>query len=392
MYAPSARGGHAAYTHELLSALAAPDMTGDVSVGLVTSEDLEPQFDSGDYPIYRVLPVQRSREVLASKAYWVLSRVIHYLRREASFVRWARRARPAVIHLQETTPLLGELSVRALRRRGATVVCTVHNLHRHRYPTPWARRLVDMFDVRCWKACDALIAHTDGLAAALADHVRRARPIVCTVPHGLWSGGAPASLEAEHVAARIRNRRLVFFGTLRPNKGLDVLLEAMVSLPRYSLSIVGQPVDRSYLETKVRPLVQRLLDLGIAVTLSERFVPADEVASELAGASAVVLPYRGFESQSGVLFLAAAHGVPVVVTPTGGLGETVSAHGLGTVANGHDAEAVTAAIRALDSLDTEAFVRAVRRLAEESSWQAVARQTVAVYEQAAGRRESSCGG
>ncbi len=63
------------------------------------------------------------------------------------------------------------------------------------------------------------------------------------------------------------------------------------------------------------------------VTVEPRWVPDSEIAGLVAAARAVVLPYRE-ASQSGVLPIALALGVPVVATDVGGLAEQMGGGGL----------------------------------------------------------------
>src|SRR3954466_12716786 len=91
MYTPSSDGGHARYSWELLTALA--QHPHGYRFELMTSHDLEPQFDSELYRIHRLLPVLEHRNSFRTRAGWVMSRITHYSRREFAFLRWLK-ARP----------------------------------------------------------------------------------------------------------------------------------------------------------------------------------------------------------------------------------------------------------------------------------------------------------
>lgn len=122
----------------------------------------------------------------------------------------------------------------------------------------------------------------------------------------------------------------LFFGFVRPYKGLDLLLDAMTVVaarrPGAVLLVVGEfwePVGK----TRARI---RQLKLEDAVRVVDRYVGNEEVGVYFAACDAVVLPYRS-ATQSGVPQMAAALGRPAVVTDVGGLAENVKRTGLGRV-------------------------------------------------------------
>src|SRR5689334_1661355 len=96
----------AQYTWELLHALAAHPR--GYRFELVSSEDMDPQFASDEYPAHPILPALRHRSTFRTRFGWVANRLTHYARREGRFLRWLR-TRPDVVgvHLQEWTPWLG---------------------------------------------------------------------------------------------------------------------------------------------------------------------------------------------------------------------------------------------------------------------------------------------
>ena len=122
---------------------------------------------------------------------------------------------------------------------------------------------------------------------------------------------------------RLTLKRLLFFGEIRRNKGLDLLLRAMGRLPAgYSLTIAGEPRERDYFREEILPLVAEARRRGAVIDLRDRFTPEAEVPALFAGHSAVVLPYTPkFVAQSGVVFMALAHDTPVVASEAGGLRE-----------------------------------------------------------------------
>jgi glycosyltransferase involved in cell wall biosynthesis len=125
---------------------------------------------------------------------------------------------------------------------------------------------------------------------------------------GTQSSGVPASC------------RLLFFGIVRPYKGLDVLLRAMARGPdQVTLTVAGEFWGKA--EAATRTLIEEL-GLTARVTLRPGYVPADEIPARFGAADALVLPYRSATSSQNA-WLAFEYGKPVVVTRAGTLADAV---------------------------------------------------------------------
>jgi glycosyltransferase involved in cell wall biosynthesis len=113
--------------------------------------------------------------------------------------------------------------------------------------------------------------------------------------------------------------RLLFFGIVRPYKGLDVLLRALAQAPaEVTLTVAGEFwADTTEMDNLIA-------ELGLAdrVTLRPGYVPADEIPALFGAADALVMPYREATASQNAL-LAFSHGVPVITTTAGALAEPV---------------------------------------------------------------------
>ncbi len=374
MYVPTASGGHARYAAELLSALAS--VSAPHGVSLVTSRDLAPEFRNGAYDIHDVLPAMEGARPFTSVAHWAASRVLHYRRREKQFENWVLNRKDVdIVHFQECCPLFAPTCFKHLRRAGRRVFFTVHNIHDHSKRGVVADRSVQWLWKTAWSECDGLFVHTVGLRDQLSAFLGQSHPRIHVVQHGIWT---VEPIEAPiDVVERQSMRTLLAFGVIRRNKGIHVLVDAMTRLPDYRATIVGGANDVGY----VHDLQQKVANLPSAsVEMRVRHIPPPEMASLFAGASAVVLPYTDFSSQSGVLHDALAFGVPVVVTNVGALGETVLAMGIGEIAMPGDSNSLADAIERLhEPARYSAAVEAVTRCRLERSWETAARDTLNGY-------------
>ena len=380
MYTPSASGGHARYAHQVLSALSEQDRD-DVQVSLITSRDLDPKYRTSLYPIYDILPPLLPRSAFRSTLVWGYSRVMHYRRRERTFLRWIEDHDDSCegIHFHEYTMWLAPRHFRWLKARGKRLFCTIHNIYPHGY-TPGKIRGAESLLI-CWRRiafrlCDALFVHSEILQRQLAEFLGPGHPPIFVTPHGVWKF-ADDNLTVTSPEERLRRRQLLFFGVIRPNKGLHVLLDAMEDLVDCTLTVAGQPQDVRYLE-QIRAMVRR--SPSGRIELVDRFVEDDEMIRLFDQSSLVVLPYTSFTAQSGVLHDALAHGLPVVATDVGALGESVRSWDIGQVVPPNDAAALAAAIRRM--LTPDRYVRAsgaVSRASKDLSWNRVAEVLIEAY-------------
>ncbi|MFM1730715.1 glycosyltransferase [Prescottella soli] len=106
--------------------------------------------------------------------------------------------------------------------------------------------------------------------------------------------------------------RLLYFGLIRPYKGIEDLLPAFSALRSETLTlrIVGKPQDE-----KLAADILAACDQSASVTCKLAFVPDAELAAEIASASLVVLPYREMHN-SGAAILALSMDRPVLVPAT----------------------------------------------------------------------------
>ena len=107
---------------------------------------------------------------------------------------------------------------------------------------------------------------------------------------------------------------LLYFGIIRPFKGVEDLVRAYEGIPddqadRFWLTVVGETWEGHTLPTELIAASPR----RDRITVVNRYVQDDEVDGFFRGADVVVLPYHR-SSMSGPLHVAMNYGLPVVVT------------------------------------------------------------------------------
>jgi glycosyltransferase involved in cell wall biosynthesis len=279
-------------------------------------------------------------------------------------------ARADVVHFQWLA--VQQLDAHLLPRRSAPagarrpLVLTAHDIL-PREPWPGQRRA----QLALYERFDAVVVHSEhGRARLRALGVPDAR--VHVIPHGVlrpWEGAPerPLPPELPHAPGPV----VLFFGLLRPYKGIDVLLEAWRGVEGAELWIVGMPrMDVTRLRASSPPGVRWLT----------RFVDDGELHALLRRADVLVLPYREIE-QSGVAFAGLGAGVPLLLSDAGGFPE-LAASAAARVFPAGSASALREALRELlDDADARAHMAAAGTAAAgaELSWESIARRTLALY-------------
>ncbi len=184
---------------------------------------------------------------------------------------------------------------------------------------------VDPWLARLGLCCgERFITHSEEEKRRLLGLFPRADVTVMSMPlFDLWEGEATSHESArERLNLPLDVPVILFFGMIRPYKGLDDLLVALpkvlARLPRLKLVIAGEfwGEKEGYL--------QQVEDLGVrdSVVLDNRYIPDEEVNYYFKAADAVVLPYRRVTG-SAVARLAFGQGCPVIASSVGDLEEII---------------------------------------------------------------------
>jgi glycosyltransferase involved in cell wall biosynthesis len=228
----------------------------------------------------------------------------------------------------------------------------------------WPRTPRDEEMRRALRRVDAFFAHGP---ATRADALAHGFP--CS---RLRRGRSPIEPLAVKSRRGLPRPRLVFAGRLHPEKGPDLLLEA--------LALMRNPPPTFLLGSGPSAAALRRMAAELGLDSVVRFAGwRSPVGPWLGGASACVVPSR-HEAWSQTAVTAMAHGVPVVGTDVEGLPQTL-AERRGLIVPPGDPEALANAIGALLAGRTGVDLEAARRYAASFSIERVAAYYAHAYAQ-----------
>ena len=174
------------------------------------------------------------------------------------------------------------------------------------------------------------------------------------------------------VDRRDDGRTALVLGLIRPYKGTEDAVEAVLGVEGARLLVAGDP---------------RVPLAGLQQTAGDRaewrlgFLPEPELRRALSDATVALFPYRAEIDVSGALLQALGAGLPAIVYDIGGLGEVVGRFGAGAVVEPGDVGGMALALQTL--LEDPDVLAAARRGAErardELTWDASAAAHLDLY-------------
>lgn len=186
--------------------------------------------------------------------------------------------------------------------------------------------------------------------------------------------------------------QILYVGFINFNKGLDILLQAMLQVVRHrpeaKLVLVGGSIYRNT-QLQEQRLRQMVHDLGLdsRVEFTGPKLPT-EVSQYMRESAVLVLPSR-LEAFGSVIVEALACGTPVIATRSGGPEDIINEK-VGLLVPKEDPEALASAIIQVLERRDEYDAQALRDYTLKNfSWQGIARQTVDIYKEAMNRFQVS---
>jgi glycosyltransferase involved in cell wall biosynthesis len=292
-------------------------------------------------------------------------------------LRLLLRERPEVVVLQWwTATVIHTYVVLALFARllGARIVIEFHEvLDPGEAGLPPVRLYVGLLAPALMRMASAFVIHSDHDRALLETRYGiQGRPVM-KIHHGPYDHHQVDSQTQVRRSAPAPACNLLFFGVIRPYKGLEDLIRAFDMIPadqidRFWLTIVGETWEGWTLPSE---LITRSRYYS-RISFVNRYVPDHEVAGYFAGADAVVLPYLR-SSASGPLHIAMSQGLPAVVTRVGGLVEAVQDYEGAVLIPPSDP------VRLRDALFAAEAMRG-RKFADPHSWQRTAERYAELFD------------
>jgi glycosyltransferase involved in cell wall biosynthesis len=357
--------------------------------------------DEIDSPEMHTTPKLNFLDLVGSKAPASLaSKVSRMLVYYARLIRYAAIAEPRVFHILWNNKF--ELFDRTLlmlyyKLLGKKIVLTAHNVNAGKRDSNDS--LLNRSTLRAqYLLADHVFVHTEKMKSELLRDFGVDEGTVSVIPFGINNSVPHTDLGPREAKQRLGirgdERTILFFGAIRPYKGLEYLVDAFQQLaathPEYRLIIAGEPRKEA---EQYSDEIQRTINGHVSrgqVLQKFQYIPDEETELYFKAADVLALPYTHV-FQSGVLFLGYSFGLPVVGAEVGSLTEEIIEGRTGFLCKACDSIDLAKAIEKY--FESDLFKNLDNRRQEiedyanaKHSWDIVGKITREVYAQLLGGR------
>lgn len=240
-----------------------------------------------------------------------------------------------IAHIQYWSPAFLPIIfavLQKIKKRSIKAIITWHNPSPHEnFP------LLRLAEKKLLSMCDSVICHTEAGAQIL--NSTAPNKSVNVIHHGCEASNVSVPSQKDYEVCNLSDgyNYVLYFGNIRPYKGVDMLLDAWERLPSLhsktkliiagrlwenKKSILSKLTHRASGTTSYSDLIKHKSSKQQDSVITDfQFIPQDKLLSYIHVSKLAVFPYLSFESQSGAASLAAGHGLPIIATSVGGLKE-----------------------------------------------------------------------
>ena len=231
------------------------------------------------------------------------------------------------------------------------------------------------------------MVHTTEHKQKLIDRYDTPNEKIEIIPHGIGKGSTVTNNQIREIKEKynLKNGKIItFFGSIRPNKGVEYLILAFSEVIKKKNNLIlliagsAPKIWSEYLNSlKNLSITLNIADyIRFTGFIDDRNIPAILQTSEI-----VVLPYIQI-TQSGVLHREVIpYAKPVVISDVGGIAETVKKYHIGVVVPPKDVISLENAI--LEILNNckkcNKYIENQKRVRKQYSWIKIARIHVKIY-------------
>ena len=271
-------------------------------------------------------------------------------------------------------PCLGTI-LRLINKKQTKVICIADNI------IPHEKRPGDKLFTRYFvKSCDAFVTMSKSVLSDL-QKIAPSKPAKLTV-HPLYDQFGPQlpqDIAREKLGLNRQEKIVLFFGFIRPYKGLDLLLAAIreprIQSMQVKLLIAGEFYEN---EDRYHQLIHEY-QLNDRVILHTHFIPDHEAGIYLSAADVVVQPYKT-ATQSGVTPLAYHFEKPMIVTNVGGLPEMVPHKKAGLVCEPNSID-IARSIETFYQIGTSHFTPGIQEEKKKYEWSTMIETLFALHKE-----------
>lgn len=309
-----------------------------------------------------------------NKLVWLINRVyvttFNAILRLINIVKY----KPDIVNINQIIPVIDQFFISMIKKKSVLVI-TVHDVIPPIKSPYWTKRSLK----RVYDIADYLIVHSKENKELLIKQFGINKEKIEVIEHGVEADNTEISKKECRQLLKLPYNKFVvlFFGTIRESKGLDLLIEAMEGLDESILLIAGSmPFGENFVKYSNLLKKYNVESVTHIEYIEDSMVPVYFKAADL-----VVLPYKEFFSQSGVLMQAVTYKKPVVVTDVSAFRAFIEKYNVGEIVPPKNVVKLKEAIKKLylhrDVL--ERYERNMVKAYQDLNWDEVCKRHVEFY-------------
>ncbi len=265
-------------------------------------------------------------------------------------------------------------TIAKLLKRSITILALTDNV------IPHEKRIGDhSFTRYFFRHCDGFIGMSEKVLNDLNTFTHN--PNKALVHHPLYENYPPPidQLHAREILGLPKEEKIIlFFGLIRPYKGLDILLEAIsrdeLKGKAFKILIAGEFYEnkKKYFEIIEKHRIQN------KIILKTFFIPDDEVNLYFSACDTIIQPYKS-ATNSGVSMMSYFYEKPIISTNVGGLKEIIKEEQTGWLCNPDPESIAKTILKFLNTTNLEEMRQNIHLFKKEFSWNSFVKKIIDLF-------------
>lgn len=365
--------GLSSYTSKLCEAICE---SGNYEIDYLTIQNNK--YLTSACPRIRVVPKLKTYNKRKKKSLlWLLNRIYVSLFNIRQRGNLCKNNRYDVVSIQETIPIFDQFFIKNFCKKNKNVVYTVHDVVPPIKSLFWSKKSLK----KVYSSVDKLIVHTEGNKKQLMDFFGIQEEKICVINHGTDEkyNKLQKSQCKRVLGLNVNKVVILFYGMIRDQKGLDILIESMNGIDNVQLFVAGAlPFGETFKEYDTL-----ICKNSIDVFKMVHFIPEEETDIIFNSCDLVCLPYKYFYSQSGVFMKAIKYRKPIIASDVSSFRDYFKKYNIGAICKPNNVSdlrnKIWLTIKLLKS-NPSFFYKELDRAAKENSWAISAHKYILAFE------------
>lgn len=307
---------------------------------------------------------------LPKGVFWIINRIFVVLQNLFLRHRIINKYNIDVLNIQFTVPVFDRLFIKLLKKR-VKIVLTVHDVIPPVKSFYWSNKsLKSIYD-----SCHLLIVHSNENKKQLEEMFSIPSWKIKVIHHGVDTTFNRLDRDLCLKKLNIPNddcRNMLFFGGIREQKGLDVLIRAINNIQTECRLIIAgaMPYGESF------DKYEKLIEKQNRFIKRIEFIAPEDLDYYFGAADVVVNPYKYFYSQSGVFMESLKYRKPLIATDVSSFKSFINKYNIGFVVEPDDVNSLQEGIEKFlecTSDELQKFESRLEQAAFDNSWEQAAK-------------------